>query len=104
MSVSRGSSTAAPSAPLVGASGGLVDGWVIVAAAIVIVGFGVGALFSLAVFLKPMQDSMSWSRSEISAVALSMWVCYGTGSLMWGVLGDRWGARRVVLAGGLLLG
>jgi MFS family permease len=33
-----------------------------------------------------------------------MWVAYGTGSLMWGVLADRWGARRVVVAGGLLLG
>ena len=79
-------------------------GWIIVAAAIVIVGFGVGALFSLAVFLKPIQDSMTWSRSAISAVALSMWVAYGTGSLMWGMLSDRWGARRVVLTGGFLLG
>jgi MFS family permease len=82
----------------------LFYGWVILAAAVVIVGLGVGALFSLAVFLKPMQDSMAWSRSGISAVALTMWVVYGTGSLMWGMLSDRWGTRRVVLAGGLLLG
>ncbi len=67
-------------------------------------GFGVGALFSLAVFLKPMQDSMGWSRAAISGVALWMWVAYGTGSLMWGMLADRWGARRVVLAGAALLG
>ena len=78
--------------------------WIIVVAAIVIVGFGVGALFSLAVFLKPMQESMAWGRAAISAVALWMWVAYGTGSLMWGVLADRWGARRVVIAGGVLLG
>ena len=69
-----------------------------VVAAIIIVGFGVGALFSLAVFLKPMQESMAWGRAAISAVALWMWVAYGTGSLMWGVLADRWGARRVVIA------
>jgi MFS family permease len=80
------------------------SGWIIVAAAIVIIGLGVGALFSLAVFLKPMQDSMDWSRTAISGVALWMWVVYGIGSLMWGVLADRWGARRVVIAGGLLLG
>jgi predicted MFS family arabinose efflux permease len=86
------------------ARGELSAGWTIVAASIVIVGFGVGALFSLAVFLKPMQDSMAWSRAAISAVALWMWVTYGIGSLMWGVLADRWGARRVVLAGGFLLG
>jgi predicted MFS family arabinose efflux permease len=82
----------------------LSSGWPIIVASIVIVGFGVGALFSLAVFFKPMQDSMAWSRAAISAVALWMWVAYGIGSLMWGMLADRWGARRVVLAGGFLLG
>jgi predicted MFS family arabinose efflux permease len=86
------------------ARGEISAGWTIIAASIVIVGFGVGALFSLAVFLKPMQDSMGWSRAAISAVALWMWVAYGIGSLMWGVLADRWGARRVVLTGGILLG
>src|SRR5262245_37141217 len=86
------------------ARGDQASRWIIVVAAIVIVGFGVGALFSLAVFLKPMQESMAWGRAAISAVALWMWVAYGTGSLMWGVLADRWGARRVVIAGGFLLG
>src|SRR5262250_2961871 len=86
------------------ARGDQASRWIIVVAAIVIVGFGVGALFSLAVFLKPMQESMAWSRSAISAVALWMWVAYGTGSLAWGMLADRWGARRVVIAGGVLLG
>src|SRR5262245_11500307 len=84
--------------------GELSGGWTIIAAAIVIIGLGVGALFSLAVFLKPMQDSMQWSRASISGVALWMWVVYGIGSLMWGVLADRFSARRVVITGGLLLG
>ena len=69
-------------------------GWVIVGVAIVIVGLGVGALFSLAVFLNPMQTSMKWSRAGISGVALWMWTIYGVGSLVWGMLSDRWGARR----------
>jgi MFS family permease len=77
---------------------------VIVAAAVVIVGLGVGALHSLAVFLRPMQEAMAWSRGAISGVALWMWTAYGVGSLMWGVLADRWGARRVLVAGGLVLG
>jgi predicted MFS family arabinose efflux permease len=94
----------ASAASFVPSRGGVSYGWVILGAAVVIVGFGVGALFSLAVFLKPMQDAMAWSRGAISAVALSMWVAYGAGSLMWGALSDRWGARSVVLAGGLLLG
>jgi MFS family permease len=86
------------------ARGGPSYGWVIVVAAIVMVGLGVGALFSLAVFLKPMQETMAWSRGAISGVALGMWTAYGVGSLLWGVLSDRWGARRVVVAGGLVLG
>ncbi|HYB44236.1 MAG TPA: MFS transporter [Candidatus Methylomirabilis sp.] len=86
------------------ARGDRASRWIVVVAAIAIVGFGVGALFSLAVFLRPMQESMAWSRAAISAVALWMWVAYGTGSLMWGVVSDRWGVRRVVVAGGLLLG
>src|SRR5687768_11260526 len=79
-------------------------GWVIVLAAVGIVGFGVGAMFSLGVFLKPMQESMGWSRGAISGVALSMWITYGMGSLMWGMLAERLGARRVVVAGGFLVG
>ena len=111
MSASGPPSIAAPSPPATAstpsstvAGGRLSYGWLIVAVAVVVVGLGVGALFSLAVFLNPMQESMGWSRAGISGVALWMWVAYGTGSLMWGVLADRWGARRVVVAGGLLLG
>src|SRR4029453_10370652 len=75
--------------------------WIIVVPAIVIVGFGVGALFSLAVFLRPMQESMAWSRAAISGVALWMWVAYGTGSLMWGVFAGRWGRGGAVLPRGV---
>jgi predicted MFS family arabinose efflux permease len=104
MSLSPASSATATSSLAAATSGRLSYGWAIVAAAVVIVGLGVGALFSLAVFLKPVQESMAWSRGAISGIALWMWIAYGTGSLMWGVLSDRWGARRVVVAGGLLLG
>jgi len=79
-------------------------GWVIVAAAIGMVGVASGTLSSLAVFLRPMQDSMGWTRGEISGVALWMWTTYGIGALLWGTLSDRWGARRVAMVGGVLLG
>src|SRR5262245_65467018 len=86
------------------ASGQASYGWLIVGLAVVIVGLGVGALFSLAVFLNPVQESMRWSRAGISGVALWMWTAYGIGSLMWGMLSDRWGARGGVVAGALLVG
>ena len=82
----------------------LFYGWVVVGASAVIVCVGMGALFSLGVFLKPMADSMGWSRGAISSVALLNWIAMGLGSFFWGALSDRLGTRGVALAGGLLLG
>jgi MFS family permease len=83
---------------------GLFYGWIVVAASAVIVCIGMGALFSFGVFLKPMADTMGWSRGAISSVALLNWVSMGLGSFVWGALSDRIGTRGVAVAGGLLLG
>jgi MFS family permease len=83
---------------------GLFHGWVVVGASALIVCVGMGALFSLGVFLKPMAESMGWSRGAISSVALLNWIAMGLGSFVWGSLSDRLGTRAVAVAGGLLLG
>src|SRR5438093_1855350 len=83
---------------------GLFYGWVVLAAAATVVAFGQGSLFSLGVFLKPLEDSMRWSRSAISVTALINWMAMGAGSLFWGALSDRFGSRPVTVAGGFLLG
>ena len=83
---------------------GLFYGWIVVAASALIVCIGMGALFSHGVFLKPMADSMGWSRGAISSVALLNWIAMGLGSFIWGALSDRIGTRGVAVAGGLLLG
>jgi len=79
-------------------------GWVVVAAAAVVVGTAMGSLFSLGVFLKPIEDATGWSRTSISLVALVNWLAMGLGSFVWGALSDRWGGRAVAVAGSLLLG
>src|ERR1051326_2271229 len=79
-------------------------GWIIVAAGILVTCMGLGAMFSLGVFLKPISESMGWSRTGISTVALLNWLFMGLGSLVWGALSDRIGTRAVVLCGGVLLG
>ena len=79
-------------------------GWIVVAASAAIVCVGMGSLFSLGVFLKPMAESMGWSRGAISSVALLNWIAMGLGSFVWGTLSDRIGTRAVAVAGGLLLG
>src|SRR5687767_12020589 len=79
-------------------------GWIVLAAIIPMLCLGVGSLFSLAVFLKPMEETMGWTRSAISTVALLNWLAMGLGSFVWGALADRIGGRGVAIAGGFLLG
>src|SRR5436853_736279 len=83
---------------------GLFYGWVVVFAAATVVALGQGSLFSLGVFLKPLEDSMHWSRSAVSVTALINWMAMGVGSFFWGGMSDRLGSRSVTIAGGLLLG
>ena len=83
---------------------GVFYGWTVLAAAATIVAVGMGALFSLGVFLKPIEESMGWSRSAISMVALINWLGMGLGSFVWGALSDRIGGRAVAAAGGFVLG
>src|SRR5216684_3306132 len=82
----------------------LYYGWVIVAVGMVVTCIGLGTMMSLGVFLQPMSAAMGWSRAEISVAALLSFLFMGAGSLLWGALSDRFGARAVVLCGGLLLG
>lgn len=79
-------------------------GWVVVGASALITCVGVGTMFSLAVFLKPIEESQGWSRTGISSIALLNWAAMGVGSFLWGALSDRFGTRVVVLGGGFLLG
>jgi MFS family permease len=79
-------------------------GWVVLGAAFVIISMSIGMLFTLAVFLKPIEDAMGWSRSSISSVGLLNWVVMGLGGVVAGFVADRIGTRAVVLAGSALLG
>ena len=64
----------------------------------------VGAMFSLAVFLEPMTRDTGWSRAAVSSAMTLNFLAMGIAGLGWGALSDRFGARRVVLAGSVLLG
>jgi MFS family permease len=79
-------------------------GWVIVAVGIVVGCVGMGGMMSFGVFLQPMADSLGWSRAGISAASTLSFLWMGVGGFLWGWLFDRYGARVVVLLGGLLQG
>jgi len=79
-------------------------GWVVLAAAFVIITMSIGTLFTLGVFLRPIEESMGWSRSGIGAIGLFNWIVMGAGGVVSGFVSDRLGTRRVVLVGAMLLG
>ena len=79
-------------------------GWVALAASAALIAVGTGTIFSLAVFLRPLEEEFGQTRSLISGIAFVNWVIFGVGSFAWGALSDRIGARRVVGAGAGILG
>jgi MFS family permease len=82
----------------------LFYGWVIVAVGIVVGCIGMGGVMSLGVFLQPMADTLGWSRAGIATASTLAFLWMGVGGFLWGWLYDRYGARLVVLFGGLLQG
>jgi MFS family permease len=77
--------------------------WVIVAAGGLLGCVAIGAMFSLPVFLRPISAETGWSVTGISAAMTVAFVAMALGSLAWGSLSDRFGARIVVLAGSIIL-
>jgi MFS family permease len=64
----------------------------------------VGAMFSLAVFLRPIAEATGWSITAISTAMTLNFVAMGAAGFGWGAVSDRIGPRKVVLAGAVLLG
>jgi MFS family permease len=78
--------------------------WVIVAAGALMTCVGIGAMFSLAVYLAPMSVETGWSRAGISSAMTLDFLTMGVAGFGWGALSDRFGTRIVVLSGAVLLG
>src|SRR3984957_8532834 len=78
--------------------------WVIVACGALMSCVGVGAMFSLAIYLQPMSVDTGWSRTGISSAMTLDFLVMGAAGFGWGALSDRIGPRVVVLMGAVLLG
>src|SRR5207248_6620188 len=79
-------------------------GWVIVAVGALMTCVGIGAMFSLAVYLAPMSADTGWSRTGISSAMTLDFLVMGVASFGWGAASDRFGTRIVVLTGAVMLG
>ncbi|WP_028346095.1 MFS transporter [Bradyrhizobium murdochi] len=78
--------------------------WVIVGMGALMTCVGIGAMFSLAVYLEPMSTETGWSRAGISGAMTIDFLTMGIAGFAWGAASDRFGTRPVVLCGALLLG
>lgn len=78
--------------------------WALVAAGALMTCVAIGVVFSLAVLLEPMGAVTGWSRAGISATMTFAFLGMGLAGFGWGTLSDRWGPRKVVFIGVLLLG
>ena len=83
----------------------LFYGWWIVAASfsILLVTVGIG-LYAPPIFLVPLQEHFGWSRAAIAGGAAAGALTVGMVSPLVGVLIDRYGARKVMATGALVMG
>jgi MFS family permease len=79
-------------------------GWVMVALGAFMTCIAIGAMFSLAVFLRPITESTGWSTTAVSTAMTLNFLAMGAAGFGWGALSDRIGPRPVVLVGAVLLG
>jgi MFS family permease len=79
-------------------------GWVVVAVGALASCVGFGAVFSLPVFLASIAADTGWARAGIATAMTLNFLVMGVCGFGWGMLSDRIGPRRVLLAGIALLG
>src|SRR5262245_1219869 len=79
-------------------------GWIIVALGAFMTCISAGAMFSLAVYLRPITESTGWSTTAVSSAMTLNFLAMGAAGFGWGALSDRIGPRPVVLSGAVLLG
>jgi len=56
------------------------------------------------VFVAPLEAAEGWSRTQVAVATMFAFLSMGVAGFGWGALSDRWGTRRVVLAGGAIQG
>lgn len=83
---------------------GLFYGYVIVAAAFLVMALMWGSLYTFAVFFEPLLETFGWTRAVISGAYSLALLLVGPFGILSGKLTDRFGPRLVVIGGALLFG
>jgi MFS family permease len=74
-------------------------GWVVVAAAFTVMFVGFGCAYSFSAFLASLQQDFGASRGSVSLVFSLAGCLYFSLGIVSGPLADRWGSRRMAVAG-----
>ena len=82
----------------------LFYGYIVVAAAVVIMTIAWGANRTFGVFLEPMLDEFGWTRAGISGAYTLAMIITGAGAIIAGRLTEKFGPRVVTIGCGLFLG
>ncbi len=83
---------------------GIFRGWYVVAGAFAITFVGFGSAYTFSAFVGSLQKDFGASRGSVSLVfSLAGFLYFGLG-IVSGPLADRWGARRLAVAGMILTG
>ena len=77
-------------------------GWIVVAAAFAVTFVGFGSAYTFSSFVASLEKDFGASRGSVSLVfSLAGFLYFGIGMIS-GPMADRWGARRIAIAGMLL--
>jgi MFS family permease len=88
-----------PSAPAVD-----TYGWVIVAVVAITMTIASGARFLFGVVLKPVSEQFGWDRAQLTGAVMASMIVISICQPLVGILVDRIGPKKVLVAGLLLLG
>ncbi len=92
--------------PFTGAAGRYPSayGWVIVAACALMIFITYGLIYSYSVFFKPLAEHFQWDRATVSLIYSLAMIIRGTAAIGTGWLADRYGARKIMIFCGLMMG
>jgi MFS family permease len=90
--------------PRSAAQGKLSYGWVVAIAGCIIIAAAQNTQYAFGVFLKPLINQFGWSRTAISGCVTIRSILGGSMSPISGALSDRYGPKKLIFVGVLIVG
>jgi MFS family permease len=79
-------------------------GWIILTACALMIFVTYGLIYSYSIFFKPLADYFHWDRATVSLIYSLAVIIRGAAAIGTGWLADRYGARKIMVFCGLMMG